>query len=275
MKKILLAFTLLCISMSTIYAWNGIIAENWDMITLAKWNQMVSTLSNKLDISSISDSTTNSGTIWSSQKIQNEINTIGGLSISDSTTNTGALWSSTKIQSEINTKLSNTSLSDATTSTSSLWSSDKIQNEIDAIDTSIKVARINITSQNNLNNSTNYTTISLNNMSINTIWASIASNQINLPAGTYEFHVEISVNGSVTRWNLWLASYVNGSIYSQKYWEWYTRNSSGHNETSITHSDVFILPSLGNIRFGANRLANSGTYTTQPNFSRIIIKKLD
>lgn len=49
-KNTFIILITLLFSLSAVYSWVGLIAENWDYITLAKWNQLVNTMLNQWDI---------------------------------------------------------------------------------------------------------------------------------------------------------------------------------------------------------------------------------
>jgi len=53
MRKILISFAIFICSFCSVLAWNGLIAENGDMLNLAKWNEMITLLNSKLSSSDI------------------------------------------------------------------------------------------------------------------------------------------------------------------------------------------------------------------------------
>lgn len=82
----------------------------------------------------INDSATSTESTWSSQQIQNKIDSIDVTDINDSATSAESTWSSSKIQEKIDA-IDVTDINDAATSTESTWSSEKIGNEIDKANT--------------------------------------------------------------------------------------------------------------------------------------------
>ena len=53
MKKILLTLFILAFTLNTTNAWLWLIAQNWDLLNISKWNEMITKLNTKLDQSNI------------------------------------------------------------------------------------------------------------------------------------------------------------------------------------------------------------------------------
>lgn len=90
----------------------------------------------------INDAITTTSNVWSSTKVQAELDAIetggpGGSEINDSVTATDSTWSSTKTNAQIVAK---TEINDAATTGNRTWSSNKVQSKLDALDLSGDVA---------------------------------------------------------------------------------------------------------------------------------------
>lgn len=48
MKRVISTIAVSLLSFGWVLAWNGLVAENWDLLNLTKWNEMVTTLNSKL-----------------------------------------------------------------------------------------------------------------------------------------------------------------------------------------------------------------------------------
>lgn len=53
LKRLLISFFVFCSSLWFVLAWNGLIAENWDLLNLTKWNEMIMELQAKVWLSDI------------------------------------------------------------------------------------------------------------------------------------------------------------------------------------------------------------------------------
>lgn len=145
------------------------------------------------------------------------------------------------------------------------------------VDTKIEkvvLVRIPFIWQTNLNQNTTGTTIVLASPSIDTIWVTINTNIITLPAGIYEFIVTTSLETTSPRTNLWWIAKLDGVEYSRRFGSNYIRSAWGHNQSGDTYSDIFELSWTGTLSFEGYRMATTGIVTLSGDGSFVNIKKL-
>lgn len=135
-------------------------------------------------------------------------------------------------------------------------------------------ARIVCTGNTNIN-ATAYTEVNLSTtITPNTIGASSASNEITLPAGTYESKAVFSTTSTAQRPNQEIRLMVNGVEYSSEFGEGYIRTTSGHSEAKVTHTDIFVLGAIGTISYEMRGISAAGTVVLDGTRSKVLIHQI-